>query len=466
VRRTILLLVALAALLAPAAAIAHPLGNFTVNRYSAIELSGESVYLHYVVDLAEIPTVQFGKQVKRPGYAEDLARGLELRLDGRRAALLLLDKRVTSPAGVAGLRTTRLEAVFEAETTGTRSSDSRLSFRDTNFGSRRGWQEIVVRSERGARISRSSAPEGSRSDGLRAYPEELLQEPLSVTSATVSYRPGSAAGEPPRIGAARGDERSSSRFEALIAHDDLSLGFILVALAVALFWGAAHALTPGHGKAIIAGYMIGTRGRARHALMLGGIVTVTHTIGVFTLGLITLGLSEFVVPEQLYPWLNLVAALLVVGVGMTVLRSRYLAVTRPAEPHLGHHHGHGHHNHGHGDGHGGHEHSHVPEPGSGVRGLLAVGISGGILPCPTALVVLLAAISLQRVAFGLLLIVAFSLGIAAVISGIGLLAVGARRTFRRLSFEGPVVRALPAVSALLILGLGLLMTVRALPAVS
>ncbi|MDQ3163246.1 MAG: sulfite exporter TauE/SafE family protein, partial [Actinomycetota bacterium] len=169
-------------------------------------------------------------------------------------------------------------------------------------------------------------------------------------------------------------------------------------------------------------------------------------------------------PEQLYPWLNLVAALLVVGVGMTVLRSRYLAVTRPAEPHLGHHHGHGHHNHGHG--HGEHEHSHVPEPGSGVRGLLAVGISGGILPCPTALVVLLAAISLQRVAFGLLLIVAFSLGIAAVISGIGLLAVGARRTFRRLSFEGPVVRALPAVSALLILGLGLLMTVRALPAVS
>ena len=111
-------------------------------------------------------------------------------------------------------------------------------------------------------------------------------------------------------------------------------------------------------------------------------------------------------------------------------------------------------------------HSHVPEPGSGMRGLVAVGISGGILPCPTALVVLLAAISLHRVAFGLLLIVAFSVGLASVISGIGLLAIGAQRTFGRMSFDGPVVRALPAVSALLILGLGILMTVRAVPAIT
>lgn len=96
---------------------------------------------------------------------------------------------------------------------------------------------------------------------------------------------------------------------------------------------------------------------------------------------------------------------------------------------------------------------------------LPVGISGGILPCPTALVVLLAAISLHRVAFGLLLIVAFSIGLAAVVSGIGLLAIGAQRTFKRMSFDGPIVRALPAVSALLILGLGVLMTVRALPRV-
>ena len=222
--------------------------------------------------------------------------------------------------------------------------------------------------------------------------------------------PGTERGVPPSLelsteSAGRATTASESGFAALVAEEDPSLGFVLVALLVAMFWGAAHALTPGHGKAIVAGYMVGTRGKPRHAFLLGGIVTVTHTIGVFALGLITLGLSEFIVPEDLYPWLNLASALLVVTVGVIVLRSRYRAVN-------GHSHEHGHdHDHGHDGEHG---HSHVPEPGSGIKGLVAVGISGGILPCPTALVVLLAAISLHRVAFGLLLIVAFSIGLAAV----------------------------------------------------
>ena len=442
-KRILAVLIAGVALLAPAAASAHPLGNFTVNRHSELTLSGSNVYVHYVVDLAEIPTVQFGTSVKRPGYAERLARGLELHLDGRPAALMLLDSRVTSPPGAAGLATTRLEAVFQASRTG-----RRLSYRDTNFATRRGWREVVAHGERGAAIERSSVPAQTRSDALRAYPKDGLATPLGIDSAAVNFTPGSQPGEAPRIGAETSGDHASNRFEALVGEDDLGVGFVLVALAVALFWGAAHALTPGHGKAIVAGYMIGTKGRVRDAFLLGGIVTVTHTIGVFTLGLVTLGLSEFIVPDQLYPWLNLLSALLVVGVGVAVLRARYRAVT-------GHHHDHDH----------GHTHGHAPEPGSGLRGLLAVGISGGILPCPTALVVLLAAISLHRVAFGLLLIVAFSVGLAAVISAIGLIAIGAQKTFRRLSFDGPVVRALPAVSALLILGLGVVMTVRAIPAI-
>ena len=113
----------------------------------------------------------------------------------------------------------------------------------------------------------------------------------------------------------------------------------------------------------------------------------------------------------------------------------------------------------------GHEHHHVPRQGR-WRGLLAVGISGGLLPCPTALVVLLAAISLHRIGYGLVLIIAFSIGLAATITGIGLLAIGARRLFNRTSFDGPVIRFLPAVSALVILAFGIAMTVRALPGVS
>ena len=241
---------------------------------------------------------------------------------------------------------------------------------------------------------------------------------------------------------------------------------MLLALCLAMFWGAAHALTPGHGKAIVAAYLVGTKGRSRDALALGGIVTITHTIGVFALGIATLALSEVIVPEDLYPWMNLVSALLVVAVGVVVLRDRVRAALRPVVarwPRSAHSHGHHHHHEGMTDEE--HARAHLPEQGSGARGLLAVGISGGLLPCPTALVVLLAAISLNRVALGLVLILAFSIGLASVISAIGLLAIGARSTFQRASFDGGLVRALPAVSALLVFGIGVAMTFRALPRV-
>src|SRR5207247_5213100 len=140
---------------------------------------------------------------------------------------------------------------------------------------------------------------------------------------------------------------------------------------------------------------------------------------------------------------------LVVGIGAAVLRAR-LRRRR-----------HGHHHHHH------HHHDHAPAgEAPSFRSLLAVGVSGGLLPCPSALVVLLAAISLHRVAFGLLLIVAFSAGLALSITAIGLVAVLARKAFRRLSFDGPLIRLLPAVSALVILAAGLAMTLRAVPKVS
>ena len=172
-------------------------------------------------------------------------------------------------------------------------------------------------------------------------------------------------------------------------------------------------------------------------------MTVTHTLGVFALGFVTLLLSQFIVPDQLYPWLNLTAGLLVVGIGAWVLLER-------VRVRMGWGRGHGHHHHDHGDGHHhhhGHSHGHshgAPQRPPGMRGLLAVGVSGGLLPCPSALVVLLAAISLHRVAFGLALIVAFSLGLALSITGIGLVAVLAKRVFKRVSFEGRAMSLLPA----------------------
>jgi nickel/cobalt transporter (NicO) family protein len=440
VKRFALLIGLLAALALPAAAQAHPLGNFTVNRYSAIEASGDRVYVTYVLDLAEIPTYQEGDRVRRPGFAGRIARGLELDLDGRRAGLKTIASRIHSRPGAGGLPTLRFEAVFEAG-----RAASTLHFEDTNYAGRIGWREVIVRAESGARIVSSDAPATSVSDELRSYPADLLSEPLNVFSANAELRAGSLPGRPPELGNSAPAARPDGGFASLIAQEDLGFGVILVSLGLAFFWGAAHALSPGHGKAIVTAYLVGQRGTPRHAAALGLIVTATHTVGVFALGLVTLALSQFIVPEQLYPWIGLVSGLLVIGVGASVLLTR---IRHRRTHRQGHHH---HHHHG---------------EELGWRSLTAVGISGGLLPCPSALVVLLAAISLHRVALGLLLIVAFSAGLAISIAGIGLGAILAKRTFGRLGFQGRVIGLLPAVSALVIVLAGAAMTVRALPKVS
>ena len=468
----------LAVLLAPAVASAHPLGNFTINHYSRVQPSGDRVYVLYVLDMAEIPTFRERQTVDTlEGYATATARRtsheLELVVDGQRLPLTPVEHAIALAPGVGGLKTLRFQVVLRTDRLTRGDAPLSLSYRDTTFPGRIGWKEIVVAPAGGAVLTSSSAPAESISGELLAYPKNLLQSPPDVTTATATFEPGTSQGPVPQLASQSAlAQRVAVRtptdggFASLIAERDLSLGFVLVSLLVALFWGAAHAFSPGHGKAIVAGYLVGTRGRVRDALALGVIVTVTHTAGVFALGGVTLLLSAFIVPEQLYPWLNLVSALLVVGVGLTILRWR-IRVWRRGTP-LGHVSSDGHsHDHGHGHSHDdGHSHDHHHDHDSGGRaGLLGIGISAGIIPCPTALVVLLAAISLQRVGYGLVLILAFSLGLAIAVTSIGLVAVLARRTFSRMSFDGGLVRALPAVSAVVVLGLGVAMTLRALPRV-
>ncbi|HEY1316151.1 MAG TPA: sulfite exporter TauE/SafE family protein [Gaiella sp.] len=445
----VMLALACGALGRPGGAEAHPLGNFTVNHYAGVELAGSRVYVRFVLDLAEIPTFQEGGRVRRTDYAAAVGRELELRVDGARARLTPLAHRVSSRPGAGGLPTLRFEAIYGAS----RSGES-LEFADHTFESRIGWREITLSARDGARLVAASVPATSLSDELRAYPQQLLASPLDVRSATARLVPGSAAGAPPQLDEHAAPTHRGGGFEALVARGELSLGVVVLSLLVAAFWGAAHALTPGHGKALVAGYLIGTHGRPRDAVLLGATVTVTHTAGVFGLGLVTLLLSQFIVPEQLYPWLTLVSGLLVVGVGAAVLRQRL--GTRTAHDH-DHHHHHDHHDH--------HDHDHDHDHPTGRGGILGVGIASGLLPCPSALVVLLSAIALHRIGFGFALIVAFSLGLAATITGIGLVAVLARRAFSRVSLEGPLVRALPSVSAAAILLVGVVLTVRAVPAV-
>lgn len=432
-KRLVVLGLGLAALVLPVAASAHPLGNFTVNRFSRIEVSGPRVYVRYVLDLAEIPTFQAGK-IDAPTYARRVARGVRLTVNGRRARLIPIETALATPLGAGGLKTTRLEVVLRGPRL---AGPADVAYRDANFADRIGWKEIVV----------GDAPSASRE--LRAYPRDLLASPEDVTRVRTRLVPVSDTGTRPHVtGGATletPDRTSDSSFASLVARDDLGAWVILASLAAALFWGAAHALSPGHGKTIVTAYLVGQRGTARHAALLGLIVTATHTIGVFALGLVTLLLSQFVVPDDLYPWLNLISGVLVVAIGASVLRARWKHSRAHARGHDHHHH---------------HDHDDLSR-----RSLIAVGVSGGLLPCPSALVVLLAAISLHRVAFGMLLVVAFSVGLALTITGIGLVAVLARSAFRRLSFEGRLVSLLPAVSALVILAAGVAMTLHALPKV-
>jgi nickel/cobalt transporter (NicO) family protein len=418
----------LAALILPAAASAHPLGNFTINRFSRVEVSGPRLYVDYVLDLAEIPTFQAGR-IDAPSLARRIARGAELTVDARRVPLAPVEWALAHPDGAGGLKTTRFEVILRGPRL---AGPSAVDYVDRNYADRIGWKEIVV----------GHGP--SRSHELRAYPKNLLSTPLEITHVDTSLVPGTVPGTRPHL--TRGaslrapDRVADSGFASLVARDRLGVWVVLGSLAVALFWGAAHALSPGHGKTIVTAYLVGQRGTPRHAALLGLIVTVTHTIGVFALGLVTLLLSRFVVSDHLYPWLNLASGVLVVAIGASVLRARW-------SRHRSHR----------------HHHHHVHDLSR--RSLLAVGISGGLLPCPSALVVLLAAISLHRVGFGLLLILAFSAGLALTITGIGLAAVLVRTAFRRFTFEGRLVSLLPAVSALVIVAAGLAMTVHALPKV-
>jgi ABC-type nickel/cobalt efflux system permease component RcnA len=277
-------------------------------------------------------------------------------------------------------------------------------------------------------------------------------------------------------------------------------GTLLVAIAGSFVWGAMHAMSPGHGKTIVGAYLAGSRATAQHAVFLGLTTTITHTTGVFALGLVTLFASQYILPEQLYPWLSFLSGLMVVSIGLNLFISRMRSTQLLKRSPLGHshtgyqtdddhhphdhhshdhhshdhhshdHHSHDHHSHDHKHHHA-HEHSHAGHshlpPGADDspvtwRSLLALGISGGLVPCPSALVLLLSSIALGRVGFGLVLVFVFSLGLAGTLTGLGLLLVGARRLFERLPTQVRLVRVLPTVSALFVTLLGLGITTQAL----
>ncbi len=472
-KRLALALALFAAWLLPGVATAHPLGNFTVNHYTRIEPAGDRVRLVYVLDMAEIPTFQEkarldgGLDRYADARAEELRENLHLTLNGQPASLRLEQRSLSLPEGQGGLPTLRLDVVYSAELPSGAATPVEVVYRDDNEPNRIGWREIVARpGAAGATLDRTSVPSEDVTNELRTYPEDMLNSPVNVREARLAFVPGAAAARPVLVTSSGVTvfDRTRSAFAELANGAELTPTFILFALAVAVVLGAAHALQPGHGKTVVAAYLVGSRGTARHAFFLGATVTLTHTAGVYALGLVTLFLSQYVVPERLYPILEIVSGLLVVAIGMWLFGRRLLTAIS-----LVHKHEHRHeyeHDHGHTHGHGPGEHTHDVPGNVSWRSLLALGVSGGLLPCPEALMVLLITIAAHRVLFGLLLIVAFSTGLASVLVGFGLLLVFARAWFQRVNLIGGwVPRVLPVASALVIVVAGMVITAQALPQV-
>ncbi len=451
---------------------AHPLGNFTINHFARIETGNDRAKIRYVVDLAEIPTFQEAQtadanqngslsQAELDAYLDRVTQtylaGLKLTADGSPVELKLQDKRIEQAEGAAGLMTMRL--VFEL--TGEWAAiATRLRFENTNLPERAGWREIIIAPIGGVTVFDSTAFGNGLSDELRAYPEEMLMAPLNERLAEWSVTLGAVPANAKPLTLRDGKPVVAVRdsFAELISAPNLTPTVILLGLLFAFVLGGAHAMSPGHGKTVVGAYLVGSRGTVKHAAFLGATVTITHTLGVFALGLITLFASQYILPEKLYPVLSFISGALVVIIGASMFSKRLGALTGINSHLQDHHHDHQHH-HDDGQAENPHsairnQHSHLPPDEITWRSLLALGVSGGIMPCPSALVLMLGAISLNRVGYGLVLILAFSLGLAGVLTAVGLAFVYGGKLINRIPKAGGLMRVLPVASALVITLLG------------
>lgn len=451
----------------PGIASAHPLGNFTVNLYAGIRLAPGELRVDHVVDMAEIPTVQVAPEIdvdddgilsdaERSAWAlstaHELAANLILTVDGERIALDVVSAAVHLRSGQGGLDLLRVESIFAASV----GEAGDLRFRDGNFADRVGWREVTAVGTDGTALVRSSVPVRSVTGRLLDYPQDPLSGPLDVREAAVAFEPGV-----PAPAAQDGGPSSAERPGATGgAFAELAGGGspMLLALALAFAFGALHALGPGHGKTLMAAYLVGAGGRARQAIAVGGAVAVMHTASVLALGLVVLSATELFAPERVYPWLGLGSGLIAFGLGAGLLVSRLGAwgvrAGRVGDRGAGYlHEPHDHRERA-------HPHVHaVPEGILSRRGMAALAVAGGILPSPTALVVLLATMALDRLAYGLGLIAAFSLGLAAALVVVGVVALRARdMVFRRMSSR--FASAVPVLSATAIAVVGIVLAVR------
>jgi ABC-type nickel/cobalt efflux system permease component RcnA len=505
------------AVLVPVVALAHPLGNFTINHYAGVRIEPDRILLDVVIDQAEIPAFQARLKLDvdadglvadaeidagRRTVCEDLRRALDLRVDDVPATLRLVEAGLAFPSGAGGLSTMREVCGYRADLATALATGATVTFADGSFAERLGWREIVVV---GSGISVAGAdgegaPATSVSGRLTRYPPELLTRPLALGSVTVlatGAGPVLAPFDIPDaealdVASSGSDQASEANPEAaaivpggvgsadlpsIFRSADLTPLVLFVSLLTAATLGAGHALTPGHGKTLMAAYLVGTKGRPLHALGLGLSVSVSHTVGILVLAALVVGAQGVLAPDVIVRGAPIVAAVSIVVIGgwMLIAELRRRRATSMAVAH-GHEHGHSHahgheredHGHPHAGAHrhGGVRHTHVPPSGSTItwRTLFVLGLAGGLIPSTSALLILLGSIAAGRPAFGFVLVAAFGVGMAAVMAGIGLAMVYARGRIDRVGSGSPfgrVTASVPLAAAVLVFGLGLYLTAQA-----
>jgi ABC-type nickel/cobalt efflux system permease component RcnA len=439
---------------------AHPAGFTSVNRYVGVSCDAEGrVHLAYLLDFAELPAYAEIERldadhdgVVSPGEQRDyldqrlppIVAAWTVEIDGVRTSVRVTGSSLEVPPGERGLSTLRVAADVVAErppgapSMSADRADVRVHVVDPVFGERSGWREM----------SGEESPDATVADGPTARPADILaySSPAAggpprvdegrfvfrlrrPTASTPIVRPEPPISVDPRL----------ARLASAMRRAGESWPFTAIAMGLAFALGAAHALSPGHGKALAAAYLVGRRARASHAVLFGGAVTVAHTAVVFLVGCFALVLERTVGSDRLLRGLALASAVTVLALGIVQLSRRWREIAGESQAH-------------------GHSHAAAADSSpEGWRSLVALGTSSGLTPCPAALALLLSAIALHRYGFGLVLVLVFSLGVATTLALAGLLVVMARRLLDRMTIAEPVLRWLPVMSSMCVLLIGILL---------
>jgi nickel/cobalt exporter len=452
-------------------ASAHPLGNFTINHLAVVRTAGNQLQVHYVLDIAEIPSFQImhgasdWNRATRSAWSYDEAErvktALSISADGTPVALELVRSNDTTRPGAGGLPTLYWTGDFVAVLS---HVPAHVSMVDSVYGDRRiGWKDIVL-------------PGGSEpTHELRQYPSALIGSPRHNDHATFDLSSNGTIARASITGEAQQSWSvativAPSALSDLFANDHQTPWWIVLTILAAFGLGALHALEPGHGKALLAFTLVGSRATFKQAGILAAALTFAHTIAVLVLGLVLFFAAGFAT-ESLFTWITLLSGLAVVLIGARALgnalkrmhqSTHHAHEAHDDHAHRDHEHAHDHphdrdHDHDHG-------HSHAI-PGNAplhFPSAVVAAMSGGIAPCPAAIVVLLTALHLHRVGYGILLIVIFSLGLAAVLTGLGIAVVNGAAWLQRRSGFAMVARYAPLVTATVISVIGATMLAQGL----